>query len=74
MPLRGAISNKRYVQMIAPYMRAESRVNRLFGGCARIWFIYDRRCGKLWGGPYSTEAQGWRAVADVIRKAGGLNG
>ena len=70
-PMHGPISNKKYVQMCVPFIRAESRINRISVGGPRTWFIYDKRSGKLWGGPYSTEAQGWRAVADQIRKNGG---
>jgi hypothetical protein len=71
MPLHGSTSNKKYVQLAAPFMRAESRVNRINVGGPRTWFIYDKRSGKLWGGPYPTEARAWRAVADTVRTNGG---
>jgi hypothetical protein len=69
--LHGAKSNKSYVQLVAPFMRAESRVNIEIGEPRRSYFIYDRRSGKIWGGPYSTEAKGWKEIANMVRKNGG---
>jgi hypothetical protein len=58
MPMHGPMSNKRCVQRCAPFMKAESRIDRVDVGRRRVWFIYDSRSGKVWGSPYRTEATG----------------